>query len=153
MHCGSSTEVTGIPGSGAGIYYSATENVPSDSWCRREQFSPIECSSIVCSLLSLPPQEFSFRCCTISYKLNCSFPLSVPPTKATLAVPQNVPLLLGFVPVPKGCHAGHQDLISYFSSLPQALFQLCFSLLSISLHELDLSSFFYTVLYFFTNQH
>lgn len=134
-------------GSRAGVPYSAMENVPPNSWCRREQLSPIQCSSAVCSLLFLPPQESSFSFCTFSYKPNCSFALSGPPTKAALANAQNVPLLLGFIPVPKGSHAEHQVLLSYFSSLPQAVFQLCFSLLSISLHELELSSFFYTLLF------
>lgn len=121
VHCGSSTEILGVPWRGAGVPYSAQK------MCHRTadaegKFSPIQCSSIVCSLLSLPPHEFSFSFCTFSYKLNRSFPFSVPPTKATSAVPQNVPLLLGFIPLPMGSHAEHQELLSYFSSLPPALF-------------------------------
>lgn len=118
MHCGSSTEITGIPG-----VEQVLLTVPRKMChpCRKEQLSPIQCTAIVCSLLSLPPREFSFSFCPFSYKLNCSFALCVPPTKATFTVPQNVPLLLGFIPLRKGSQAEHQDLLSYFSPLPQAL--------------------------------
>lgn len=121
MHCGSSAEITEIQGMEQGfvpVPRKMCHQTADAEGNNVHLFSAALLSAHFCPCLHRnSPSPFS-------YKLNCSFPLSVPPTKATLAVPQDVPSLLGFIPVPKGSHAEHQDLLSYFSSLPQALFQL-----------------------------